>query len=124
MSAQVLLVDDEPEILQETADWLDLNQIVCATAKSATEAIERLDQNDEIKVVVTDLRMPSVDGFSLIRQIRERRSDDAAPRVAIVTGHLTERDYASASTLAVDAFLAKPIDPYKLLELVKSWLAS
>lgn len=79
---QILLVDDEPEILLALEDLLS-DQFVVLTAQSGRDALELMNQRDEIAVVVTDQRMPKMQGDELVAQIQEQH---AAQRI-LVTGY-------------------------------------
>jgi len=86
-------------------------------AENAEQALERLEGKQDIGLLITDLRMGPFDGLELIRQIRE--SDKAALPIIIVSGDADVPDAIAAMHLSVVDFLLKPIDPDKLMELVR-----
>lgn len=65
MSRTVLVVDDDPLVLQTVGDMLE--DLGCATirASSGNEALDHLKQNDRISVLITDINMPGMDGHEL-----------------------------------------------------------
>jgi PAS domain S-box-containing protein len=101
-----LLVDDEPLVRESTAQMLTELGYRVIEAGSAREAIERLDEDDRIDVLVTDHFMPGMTGTELARQITRRRP--GLP-VLIVSG------YADVDDLAPDLpRLSKPFRQYEL----------
>jgi serine phosphatase RsbU (regulator of sigma subunit)/FixJ family two-component response regulator/anti-sigma regulatory factor (Ser/Thr protein kinase) len=107
-SARILVVDDDAALLQALPETLRLRMpnIVVDTANSAAAALERL-ASDDYDVVVTDIKMPGVDGLALLARIRALRPDTPA---LVITGH-GEHDLAIQS-LRGGAFdyVLKPID--------------
>lgn len=105
----VYLADDEQLIregLAETIPWDSLGMNLIGTAEDGRQALKEIR---ELKpdVVLTDIRMPYLDGLDLIGKIRE---DHPSCRVVIITGH-GEFTYAqSAIQLGVSDFVLKPID--------------
>jgi CheY-like chemotaxis protein len=80
-------------------------------AASAREAIRSLNCLDEdISAVVTDIRMPGMDGFALIRHIREDRSHSDIP-IVVVTGDPDPETPARSTRLGANAFFGKPFSP-------------
>lgn len=82
--ARVLVVDDEPEIAQLMRDMLESAGYEVATAESGAVALELLDMA-RFDAVVSDLRMPDMDGAALWREVRERQPE-LARRMLFVTG--------------------------------------
>lgn len=105
----VFLADDEQLIregLEETIPWSSLGMKVIGTAEDGRQALKAV-RNLKPDIVLTDIRMPYVDGLELISKIREVHP---ACRVVILTGH-GEFSYAQAAIqLGVSDFLLKPID--------------
>ncbi|WP_219638875.1 response regulator [Cohnella sp. CFH 77786] len=105
----VLLVDDEPraiEGLQLFVDWERLGFRVCGTCENGEEALEtiRVKAPD---VVVTDIRMPGMDGLDLIGRLRAE--SDSAPEIVVLSAY-GEFAYAKrALQLGVRHYLLKPI---------------
>src|SRR5690606_10412141 len=81
---RVLIVDDEPELCGLLADVLRRDAAVVGVAGSGQEALERLEQS-RYDAILTDLRMPEMDGPTLYRAI-ESRWPNLADRVIFVSG--------------------------------------
>ena len=71
---RVLVVDDEPDLAESCAYFLDRAGYEARCAESAPEALEML-QKEQFSVVVSDVRMPRMSGMELLKAIRERDPD-------------------------------------------------
>lgn len=105
----VLLVDDEPDALEECAAIVEDCGYPWVAARSGEEALAILENTPSIGVVMTDVRMPGIDGISLIGAIHERFRATRDVRCVVITGHAS-LDLAVAAMRydAVD-FLSKPV---------------
>src|SRR3989441_2808057 len=81
----VLIVDDDPALLQALPEALKLrmSELMVDTADSAAAALERIAARD-YNAIVTDIKMPGMDGFALLDEIRARRPDTPT---LMITGH-------------------------------------
>ncbi len=113
---QVLLVDDDLDVLAANARFLRVNDISVVLAESVSTALQRLTEN-EIDVIVTDLRMPEANGLAFAEQARASR-----PLIPIVffSGFAQVPDVVAAMKLGAVEFLEKPVDPDELLRVVRS----
>lgn len=106
-NAKIMLVDDEPEILEMLEGVLKNEGYTVRCAQNGDEAIRRF-KRESTDVVVTDLRMPGKDGLEVLRSIKEI---DSSVEVVVLTGHASIDTAISAlrSDGAFD-FLTKPLD--------------
>ncbi|SFT07851.1 response regulator [Paenibacillus sp. BC26] len=106
---EILLVDDESyvtESLKKTIPWEALNVRAVYTAASAMEAVAIME-NQSIDILVTDIRMPEMDGLALVRLVSERWPD---MRRILLTGY-SDFEYAKkAIQLQVSDYILKPVD--------------
>ena len=102
--ARILVVDDEPSIRDLLSKTLALAEYEVDLAPDGKTAIERL-RIVPYDLLITDLRMPGVDGLSVIREGRRLRPD--LP-VIIITGYSTEASAIEAVNLGVSGYLSKP----------------
>jgi PAS domain S-box-containing protein len=108
MSARILLVDDDKALLDALPEALKLrmNGIEIDTSETAVEALERIRDTD-YDAIVSDIKMPGMDGLALLHEIRELRP--TTPTL-MITGH-GERDLAvQALRGGAYDFVQKPID--------------
>lgn len=114
----VLIVDDEPDIVDDLVDFLGEKGFPCVGASSPTEARRLFLEDAQIGIVLVDFRMPGQDGLDLLRDLRELSG--SRPFEAIMfTGHSDEENIISALRLGVADYQKKPIDPERLLESVR-----
>jgi CheY-like chemotaxis protein len=110
---RVLVVDDEPDVRDTTAEVLVLAGHAAATAADGAEALRRMDEGFAPDVVLLDLLMPGMDGPLFLEELRARLA--SPPRVIVMTGVHSEH---LKRLLRVSAVLFKPIDPSDLLAAV------
>jgi len=113
-SSDILLVDDDPDLLRLISLRLASAGYRVRTADSGETALAALAVSRPA-VVVTDLRMPGIDGMQLFQAIH--REHPALP-VIILTAHGTIPDAVSATQRGVFGFLTKPFDSQELLQKV------
>lgn len=114
--ARVLLVDDEPENIEEIAEFLDMQGLSCRLATSADAAESALAETPSIGVVVSDIRMPGRSGIDLLVAVRDRLP------VILVTGHNAAADAMTAHDEGAFRFFSKPVDPFALVEGIRAAL--
>src|SRR5512139_3084968 len=113
-SGDILLVDDDPDLLKLIGLRLTSAGYRVRTADSGETALAALAVVRPA-AVITDLRMPGIDGLQLFDAIH--RQDPALP-VIILTAHGTIPDAVSATQRGVFGFLTKPFDSQELLQKV------
>jgi EAL domain-containing protein (putative c-di-GMP-specific phosphodiesterase class I)/ActR/RegA family two-component response regulator len=111
---RVLLVDDEPGLARGLAKLLEIAGNVVVTASEGKEAIGLLE-GSPFDVVVSDIRMPGMDGLALLRAIRGR---DLDLPVIFLTGSPTLESAVEAMEHGAFRYLTKPVDGKELAEVV------
>ena len=117
-AGDILLVDDDPDLLKLISLRLTSAGYRVRTADSGETALALLAVARP-SVVISDLRMPGIDGLQLFDAIH--RQHPALP-VIILTAHGTIPDAVSATQRGVFGFLIKPFDSQDLLQKVKQLL--
>ncbi|RKM60604.1 response regulator [Butyrivibrio sp. CB08] len=116
---KVLIVDDEPVIvegLRKIVDWEKYNCVVVGTASSGKEGLE-MTEKFQPDILFTDIRMPGMDGLTMIAALRSEHSD---MQIVILTGY-RDFDYArTALNLGVFRYLVKPSKMKELDEAMES----
>ena len=104
----VLIVDDDPALLQALPETLRLRMsgVTVDTADSAAAALDRITVRD-YDAIVTDIRMPGMDGLTLLAEILGRRPDTPT---LMITGHGEEDLAVRALRGGAYDFIRKPID--------------
>lgn len=104
----VLLVDDEPDALEECAAIVEDSGYPWVAARSGEEALAILETTPSIGIVMTDVRMPGMDGIALISAIHERYGADRNIRTVVITGHASLDLAVQAMRYDAVDFLSKP----------------
>jgi two-component system response regulator PilR (NtrC family) len=112
----VLIVDDEPDLLELVSLTLSRMNLETRTAPDVTSA-RRLLKNEQFDLCLTDMRLPDGDGLDLVAWIQENRS--ALP-VAVITAHGNVESAVRALKLGAFDFVSKPLDLGVLRKLVGS----
>jgi DNA-binding NtrC family response regulator len=111
MAARVLLVDDEINMARTQAKILQRKGYVVETASNGRDALRALGENP-FDVVITDLKMPTMDGMQLLREMHVRGRRCA---VIVLTGHGTIESAVEAMQHGAADYLTKPCNPDELL---------
>lgn len=117
---QVLVVDDEPDMREFLAFVLE---DYGAQVQVVTSALEALDVLPQVKpdIVLSDIGMPEVDGYALIRTIRAMPPEQGGQIPAIaLTAYAGEADQTQALAAGFQKHVAKPVEPDKLAAIVAS----
>ena len=116
---QLLLVDDDKSLLRLLTIRLEGEGYQVTAVEDGQSALKKL-QNDSYDVVLSDLRMPGLDGLSLFEEIMGIRKDRP---VILMTAHGTIADAVSATQRGVFGFLPKPVDHDELRTLLQKALS-
>lgn len=115
---KVMVIDDEPIIrtgLRHVVDWESLGFQIVAEAKNGIEALNKLE-NEAIDLIITDIKMPQMDGIELLKALREK---DNPVKVILLSGY-AEFAYAQKGlSLGAMDYLLKPMDPVNIEEVLK-----
>ncbi|MBX3616922.1 sigma-54-dependent transcriptional regulator [Nitrosomonas sp.] len=118
-SPNILIVDDEPDIIELLELTLARMGMDVVSARSLGEAKDRL-QSKRFQLCLTDMRLPDGDGLDLVRFISQSCAD--LP-VAVITAHGTAENAVAALKAGAFDYLAKPVSLKQLRDLVKSALS-
>ena len=111
---RVLVADDEASIRDLLAKALAMAEYVVDTAADGRAALDRL-RVENYDLLIADLRMPGMDGLSLIR---DARRFNTALKVIIITGYSNETSAIEAVNLGVSGYLTKPFRVPQVLSVV------
>jgi signal transduction histidine kinase len=115
---RVLIVDDEDDTLDLVTMELTQHGASTTAASSAKEALELLEQN-EFDLLISDIGMPGMDGYSLIREIRKQEAgkERRVPAVAL-TAYASVQDRMRAILAGFNTHVAKPVEANELVTVV------
>jgi CheY-like chemotaxis protein/predicted regulator of Ras-like GTPase activity (Roadblock/LC7/MglB family) len=119
VAKRILLVDDEPNVVKSCARMLELEGFAVEGVTNGKEALD-LYRGEHFDLVLTDLKMPDVDGLEVLTAVR-RLNPDAA--VVIFTAYGTKESVVEALRLGAREFLEKPLDTKTLTATVRRILS-
>ncbi len=117
-SGKILLVEDDPHLLNVTYEILDYENYQVTTATSGEAAINTLCEND-FDLVITDLNLGQISGISVLKKAKEL---NPGTTVIIMTGNIDVAYAIEALRLNADDYLLKPFNLYDLLDRVSQCL--
>ena len=112
---KVLLVDDEPVILsglKSLINWEELGMVVAGDVSSGADAL-RLLERERFDIMLTDVRMPGMDGLELIAEMRRR---EYPTKIIIVSGYDDFLYVKRAMHYQIENYIVKPIDENELID--------
>src|SRR5262245_15128909 len=112
----VLVVDDDPDYVTTTTALLRLSGYQTAAARSGPDALRRVMEQPP-DVVLLDLSMPGMDGYELVRRLREV-CITKPPLFVAVSGYGRDEDRARSLRAGIDLHLLKPVRPADLLRVL------
>lgn len=123
--ARIMVVDDEKDILRIIKRDLEItNEFQVEVFSSGQDALSSFKNHelDYYDVIITDIRMPRMNGFELYRHIKEMRPNT---KIAFITAFEINRDEFTKVLPSIDVkdFIIKPIDMNDLIFKIKSMLA-
>ena len=121
MSKRLLVVDDEPNLLVAVGACLRGEGFDVVTARSGAEALVRVAESVP-DLIVSDVRMPGMDGYQLARQLRASSRTALTP-VVFLTAKDETADRVEGFRTGVDAYLTKPFEPDELVAVIRSILS-
>jgi CheY-like chemotaxis protein len=120
---RILVVDDEPDCANLTGYLLSQCGADVKVVSSATEALEVFERYQiwPPDILVSDIQMPAIDGYELMRRVRDMGADCGGniPAIAL-TAYSRAEDRARAMVAGFQIHVAKPFDPFELLTIVES----
>jgi excisionase family DNA binding protein len=116
----VLIVDDDERVREYVRVNLEMEGYTVREAGSAEQGLEVLEEVSP-DLVLLDVMMPEVDGWEMLRRVRERHGTDAMP-VVMFSGKVDEGTAGDATARGAQGFLGKPFDPQQLIEHAKQLL--
>lgn len=117
MGLKVLVVEDDRKMSEILTDYLETDGYEVLTARDGTEALALFDYED-IQLVLLDLMLPGLDGWTVCRRIRERSN----VLIFIISARSEEDDKLLGYELGADEYITKPFSPKVLLAGMKALL--
>ena len=117
---KVLVVDDEPNIVQTLKDRLEMNEYVVVTACNGDEGLQAAEE-EAPDLILLDVIMPIMDGHEMLEKLRDQEwGTDIS--VIMLTARSQAQDIARAKACNIDDYIIKPFDLSELLEKIEGIL--
>ncbi len=120
MKRVILVADDSPTIRKFVSFSLMSQGFEIVVASDGMEALEKLPSG-KIDLIITDLNMPNVDGFELIKTIRENDEFKEIP-IIILSSLGSDEDIEKGIKIGANSYLIKPFDPNRIKYEVSKYL--
>ncbi|HEY1173948.1 MAG TPA: response regulator [Verrucomicrobiae bacterium] len=120
MPLRILLADDNPVNLKVGQSYLHKMGYRPELAANGFEVLAALEQHP-FDLVILDVQMPEMDGFTAAREIRKRYSDDKRPKIIAITGNAMEGDREKCLEAGMDDYISKPVRPKEIEAALRRW---
>ena len=120
MKQKILLIEDTPDVLENLLEFLDMEGYEVQGATNGSEALEQL-QNFTPNLIITDLRMPEMDGFTFLENMKSNPVHNTIP-VLVFSANATPENEDKSLHLGAAGFLKKPCNIDRLLEHIQTLL--
>src|ERR1700680_3556778 len=120
MATRILIVEDDPDIAELVARYLDKAGFVSQRASSGKDALQAIAARPP-DLLVLDLMLPHVDGLEICRRLRASEPTAAIP-IIMLTARAEESERIVGLELGADDYLAKPFSPNELVARVRALL--
>lgn len=117
----ILLVDDDMRNVFALSNVLEEKGMNVIIGKNGKEGLDLLENNGSVDLVLMDIMMPEMDGYEAMRKIREKKKFEKLPMIAL-TAKAMKGDRTKCIDAGANDYLSKPVDPDKLLSLLRVWL--
>ena len=115
--AKILVVDDEPNIVQVLKDRLEVEEYVVVTACNGDEGL-KIARQELPDLILLDVIMPIMDGHEMLEKLRQQDwSTDIS--VIVLTARSQTQDILRAKDCTIDDYIIKPFDQSELLEKIE-----
>jgi two-component system chemotaxis sensor kinase CheA len=118
---KVLIVDDDVRNTYALSHALDERGLDVVMADNGQLALEKLEHEDDIALVVMDIMMPGMDGYEAMRRIRGMQRYAKVPIIALTAKAMPE-DHSKCIASGANDNLTKPVDVAEMLSMMKTWL--
>ncbi|MBE9180681.1 response regulator transcription factor [Oculatella sp. LEGE 06141] len=117
---RLLLIDDDPNLILLVKDYLEFRGYEVVTAENGQEALEVL-QKDTPDMIICDVMMPQMDGYSLVEHVRKDPRTSWIP-VLFLSAKGQSQDRVKGLNTGADVYMVKPFEPEELVAQVESSL--
>ncbi len=118
---EVLVVDDDVRNIFALSSVLERRGMTVITANTGREAVARLQESENVAIVLMDIMMPEMDGYQTMREIRRNAAYRRLPIIAL-TAKAMKGDREKCLQAGASDYLAKPVNTEQLISALRMWL--
>lgn len=118
---KILIADDDMRNVFALSSVLEDKGISIVVARNGRDGLQKLNQNQDVNLVLMDIMMPEMDGYTAMREIRKLEKFKKLPIIAITAKAMRE-DKDKCIEAGANDYLTKPVDIEKLVSLLRVWL--
>ena len=118
---KILLADDDMRNVFAISSILESQEINVLVARNGREALDKFNENTDVDLILMDIMMPEMDGYTAMREVRKMEMGKDIPIIAI-TAKAMKEDRSKCIDAGADDYMTKPIDAEKLLSLIRVWM--
>jgi DNA-binding response OmpR family regulator len=115
---KILVVEDEKDIREVFHDFLDALEIDHDTAEDGNSAL-KLIENNEYSLIFTDLKLPDIEGYEIIKKVREKNKNCC---IAVISGFLEGDAKEKVLKLGANYYIEKPFSFAEIKEIIENCL--
>ncbi len=117
---KVLIVDDEPDVVESIKFSLELENIECLVAHDGEEALLKAKKENP-DLILLDIMLPKINGYKIARLLKFDQFYKHIP-IIMLSARIQEKDKNIGKETGADEYITKPFDMDELLEKIKSYL--
>ena len=119
---RILAVDDDTYILKDFQGILKLQGVYCDVAESGEAALGLVANNGDYDIYFIDWRMPNMDGITLIKELKQRKSKQKDPLFIMISAAEISTVAGEAKEAGVNKFLQKPLFPSSITDIINEYV--
>ncbi len=121
MTKHILIVDDSKTVRNLVAFIMKKEGFRVTMAEDGLDGLEKLYSSNDIDLIVSDINMPRMDGFTFIKTVREQEAYRDLPIVVLSTEG-QEKDIQQGISLGANLYMVKPAQPDKMVKNLRMLL--
>lgn len=114
--SKMLIVDDEKKIRDVVREYAEFEGFEVLEAEDGMDAVKKVTDNDDINIIIMDIMMPKLDGYSAVREIRKI----SLVPVIMLSARGEEYDKLFGFELGIDDYVVKPFSPKELMARIRA----
>jgi CheY-like chemotaxis protein len=119
---KALVVDDDMRTTFAVSRLLSERGMKTIKADNGEKALRVLEENADVDLVLMDIMMPVMDGYEAMRRIRELDGDIRKVPIIALTAKAMPEDRRKCVEAGASDYMAKPVDPQRLMSMLRVWL--